>query len=278
MFGDFWSSDTNTTLRFNGLVKFVGESIDKIITSALDLEPNTSTDVDAHSNSRWPDTVTRKNPRWTIEVATIGDKCSMTKLEIPIKKSGETWNVDKGAIEAVLGMWFAQLHQDGLSRDWIPYKEEKLWLLPSADDNEYEVWQALLEFLDIRQPQLIPVGNAVEACEQHHIDIRRVFDAAPFGDCPIRTVRRAMTIETDMFEMCGQYLVMSFFAQNAALIKKRTAALSLKSPIDDLGHLVLIHDPLFEDLRDCLSQTAIFPVEAMGSFAFCVLSCCCQRF
>jgi len=78
-----------------------------------------------------------------------------------------------------------------------------------------------------------------------------------------------MTSETDMFEMCGQYMIMSFFSQNAALIKNRSACLSLKNPINDLGHLVLIQDPLFEDMKDCLSQTSIFPTNSdSSSFAF----------
>jgi hypothetical protein len=213
--------------------------------------------------------VKRKEPHWTIQVATIGDKCSITKLDIPINQSGDTWNVDKGAIEAVLGMWFAQLHQDGLSADWIPYKKENLWLLASGvDDSEYEVWQALVEFLDVRQPQLIPVSDVTEAREQH----RRVFDTAPSSATSVRTVRRSVTSETDLFEMCGQYLIMSFFSQNAALIKKRSGCLSLKNPIEDLEHLVLIQDPLFEDINDCLSQTSIFLTNSdSSSFAFCVL-------
>jgi hypothetical protein len=81
-----------------------------------------------------------------------------------------------------------------------------------------------------------------------------------------------MTSETNMFEMCGQYLMMSFFSQNAAIIKKRRAAPSLKEPIDDLGHLVLIQDPLFENIKACLSHTSIFPMNTdTSSFVFCVL-------
>ena len=115
----------------------------------------------------------------------------------------------------------------------------------------------------------------MEVCEQYHTGIRRVFDTAPSSATSVRSVRRAMTSETDMFEMCGQYMIMSFFSQNAALIKNRSACLSLKNPINDLGHLVLIQDPLFEDIKDCLSQTSIFPTNSdSSSFAFCVL---CQK-
>jgi hypothetical protein len=213
-----------------------------------------------------------KVPSWTIEVVTVGDKSKMAKLDIRIERTEDAWIVDIDAIEAVLGMWLAQLSQDGLSRDWIPCKEDNLWLLLSANEVDYEIWQVLLDFLVIGQPQLKSVGDIAEACEQNHIDIRRVFHTVPPSGTPDRIMRRAMTTETDRFEMCGQFLIMSFFSQNAALFKKRCTTPSLKNIIGSSGSTVLITDPLFEEIRDCLSQTSIFPKsEDANFFAFCIL-------
>jgi hypothetical protein len=57
MFGDFWSSDSDTSMRFNKLVKSIGESIDNIIANALDLQPDTSKDLEAHGEFPWANIV-----------------------------------------------------------------------------------------------------------------------------------------------------------------------------------------------------------------------------
>src|SRR5579862_1458091 len=87
---------------------------------------------------------------WSIEVGTIGRTRSLTKLDIPLSRSGGERRVDRAVIEAILGMWLSQLRDYGLSDSG-----DNLWLLSFADDKSCEASQLVLDFLN-------PTGGRLE--------------------------------------------------------------------------------------------------------------------
>jgi len=272
-FEDFWFFDSSTSLAFSQLVEDLVDTINKVMALAFITKSDAPADTGAVIGFSDLNEVIRKTPRWTIDVATVGDKSSFAKLNIRMIITTDSHLVEKADIEAVLGMWLAQMYQDGLSRDWNPRKGNNLWLLPGANDEEYEIWQIMLDFLVPGKPKLISVGDVGEACEQNHVDIYRVFSTSPPTEASDRAMRRAVSTETDIFGMCGQYLAMCFVSQNVALLKKRCKPPFLDNTATDGPRLgVLIHDPLFDEISDCFWRTSIFPTsEDAKLFAFCIM-------
>lgn len=224
--------------------------------------------LDATMNYIW--TTRLQSPRdheqlhWSIEVATTGDVYSLTKLDIPLYKSGEKWRVDRASIEAILGMWISQLHDHGL-----PDSGNNLWLLSFDDDKNCEYSQVLLDFLNPTNTMLELILDVVETCRQRHIDYRRILCSAMSSGSQ-NTNKRAMIGQSDLHSMCAQYMIMAFLSQMGIYIQKPTSPLTLE--VEPRSHIIRVQDPIFDTFRSLIQQSGLATEIDSSIITFCALA------